>query len=93
MSLLTFLEIVLAVVIGNNTELKTLVNKRECVKFWLSVFGYGFVVVDSTVEGYNYAPRKGEYLGVNTEGLINTVVSRGEWHLHIGKYYVFYTTP
>lgn len=92
MSLLTFLEIVLAVVIGNNTVLKTLVNGRECVKFWLSVFGYGFVVVDSTVEGYNYAPSKGQ-IGVKTEGLINTVVNRGEWHLHIGRYYVFYTTP
>jgi hypothetical protein len=92
MSLLTFLEIVLAVVIGRNTELRTLVNERECVKFWLSVFEYGFVVVDSRVKGYNYAPRKGQ-TGTDTKVLIKTVVDRGEWHLRLGKYYVFFTTP
>lgn len=92
MTFTTFLLTVLAVIVGNNIFVKTLVKERDSIKFWLSVFDFGFIVVDSTVEKYNYNPRK-DHHGVTTIGLIETVVGRGEWHLHIGRYYVFYITP
>lgn len=92
MTLTTFLLVVLAVVVGNNVTLRTFTKWDDAQKLWFTVFNFGFVVIDSTIENYTWAPRK-DYHGVETVGLIEKVVGRGEWHLHIGKYYVFYILP
>ena len=92
MTFTTFLLTVLAVVIGNNITVRTFNKCDDAQKFWFDIFNYGFVIVDSTVENYNWNPRK-DYNGTETTGLIEKVIARGEWHLHIGKYYVFYIIP
>jgi hypothetical protein len=91
MSLLTFLEIVLAVAIGNKTVLNIFTGVDDAEKIRFSIFRYGFVVVDSTINSI-WNPRHVEGDAVPV-GLIEQVIARKEWHLHVGKYYVFYTTP
>ena len=91
MSLLTFLEIVLAVAIGNKTVLNIFTGVDEAEKIRFSIFQYGFIVVDSTINSlWNPWHVEGDAVPV---GLIKQVIARKEWHLHVGKYYVFYTTP
>lgn len=91
MSLLTFLEIVLAVAIGNKTVLDIFTGVDDAEKIRFSVFHYGFVVVDSTINSlWNPKYVEGDAVPV---GLIKQVIARKEWHLRFGKYYVFYTTP
>ena len=91
MSLLTFLEIVLAVAIGNKTVLNIFTGVDDAEKIRFSIFQYGFIVVDSTINSlWNPEHVEGDAVPV---GLIKQVIARKEWHLHVGKYYVFYTTP
>ena len=87
MSLLTFLEIVLAVWVGNNLRISLRYVQIESVKLYCTVFDTGFMIIDSTVKHLVY-----ENYDV-TQDIINKVKDRNEWHLHIGKYYVFYITP
>ena len=96
MSLLTFLEIVLAVWVGNNLNIT---NGRQgwlrSVKLSCTVFGIGFMIVDSSVSDIVYHPTDNDECEEfdKTKDIIDKVTNRGEWHLHIGKYYAFYITP
>lgn len=91
MTFTTFLLIVLAVVIGNKIFLKILPGPDDAERLRFHIFNYGFVIVDSTINSlWNPTHVAGDAVPV---GLIEQVVARKEWHLHLGKYYVFYTTP
>ena len=91
MSLLTFLEIILAEVIGNKIVFKIFSGPDDAEKIRFNIFSYGFVVVDSTVNSvWNPSYVEGDAVPV---GVIKQIIARKEWHLRLGKYYVFYTTP
>jgi hypothetical protein len=91
MTFTTFLLTVLAVAIGNKTTLNIFTGVDDAEKIRFSIFHYGFVVVDSTINSlWNPKYVEGDAVPV---GLIKQVIARKEWHLRFGKYYVFYTTP
>ncbi len=91
MTVATFLLVYLAVVIGNKTTLNIFTGVDNAEKIRFNIFEYGFLVVDSTINSlWNPSHVEGDAVPV---GLIKQVIARKEWHLHIGKYYVFYTTP
>jgi hypothetical protein len=91
MSFSTFLLIVLAVVIGNQIFLKVSLGVDDAEKIRFNIFYYGIVVVDSSIPSL-WNPRHVEGDAVPV-GLIKQVIARKEWHLRLGRYYVFYTTP
>lgn len=91
MTLTTFLLTVLAVAIGNKAVINIFTGVNDAEKIRIHIFHYGFLVIDSTIESlWNPKHVEGDAVPV---GLIKQVIDRGEWHLRIGKYYVFYTTP
>jgi hypothetical protein len=80
MTLTTFLLIVLAVMVGNNLDIKLGYPGRPGIKFLFTLFGVGCIIMD----GLNTND-------VETQNVIaETVIDRKEWHLHLGRYYVFY---
>ena len=98
MSLTTFLLVVLAVWVGNNLNITIgRAGWLKSVKLCCTVFGTGFMIVDSTVKDTVRTPitlDSTDYEEFDqTQTIINKVKDRGEWHLHIGKYYAFYITP
>jgi len=91
MSFSTFLLIVLAVVIGNTIYLKISLGPDNAEKIRFHIWHYGFVVVDGSINSvWNPSYVEGDAVPV---GLIKQIIARKEWHLRLGKYYVFYTTP
>jgi len=79
MTFTTFLLVILAIVVGINLDIKLGYPGRTGIKFLFTLFNVGFIVVDSSYTN-----------DLETQSVIGLVKDRKEWHLHLGKYYVFY---
>lgn len=79
MTFTTFLLVILAVWIGTNLDIKLGYPGRSGIKFLFTVFGVGCIIVDGL-----------DTNDLETQSVIGLVKDRKEWHIHLGRYYIFY---
>jgi hypothetical protein len=80
MTLTTFLLVVLAAWVGTNLDIKLGYPGRPGIKFLFTLFGVGCIMMD-----------RSDTNDLETQNVIaETVIDRKEWHIHLGRYYIFY---